>query len=296
MDLIDVTDLVKVYHVDSVEIRALRGLNLHVDAGEMAAVIGPSGSGKSTLLNVLGGLTRSTAGTVEVSGIDLNSLTRKQMAEYRLHTVGHIFQSLNLVPILTAFENVELPLVAAGVKRTERKRRVTELLEKVGLSRRTRHRPGQLSGGEQQRVAIAAALANNPPILLADEPTGELDSTNAAEIVELLCRMNQEDGKTIVLVTHDPNVARKTHRILPIQDGVFIGAYSPISLAEARDSASYVENLRRRIEEVKKQLVSLDQTLKRRSVSGSKYAKERQRLETVLSVLQDEIRGSGTST
>lgn len=296
MALIEVIDLIKVYRVGKVEIRALRGLALHVEEGEMVGIIGPSGSGKSTLLNILGGLTQATAGTVEVNGTDLNLLSQTQLSAYRLRKVGHIFQSLNLVPILTAAENVELPMVAAGVKASERKSRVTSLLEKVGLARRAYHRPRQLSGGEQQRVAIAAALANNPSTLLADEPTGELDTATSSEIIELLIRMNREEGRTIILVTHDPRVARATQRILRIQDGVITGAYSPTTITRAADSSSYIEHLQHRIEEVRENLNDLDQKLKGGVLSGSSYSKERQRLENLLSVLQDEVHRLGVST
>jgi len=295
MALIEVADLVKVYRVGDVEIRALRGLDLQVDAGEMVAVIGPSGSGKTTLLNVLGGLTRSTAGSVEVDEVDLNTLSRTQLAEYRLLKVGHIFQSLNLVPILTALENVELPMVAAGVGKRERRKRAMDLLEMVGLNRRVYHKPGQLSGGEQQRVAIAAAMANNPPILLADEPTGELDTATSTEIVSLLRRVNREEEKTVIIVTHDPNVARASQRILRIQDGVITGAYSPTSLDETGPSI-YIQHLRRRISEVEDRIEKLDTSFKQDTISASEYVKERRRLETLISVLRDEIHRLGVST
>lgn len=296
MDLIAIEDLVKVYRVDSVEIRALRGLELRVDKGEMVGIIGPSGSGKTTLLNVIGGLTRATAGSVRVMSHNLQELTSGKLAEYRLHSVGHIFQSLNLVPILTASENVELPMVAAKAPRAARKQRVAELLTSVGLSHRAYHRPSQLSGGEQQRVAIAAALANDPPLLLADEPTGELDTATAAEVTELLKTVNREAKKTILVVTHDPKVARTTRRILRIQDGVIAGSYAPLEWSETGKAVDYVEHLKVRVNEVQHQLQNLDRTFKRGKIDGAPYAKNRQQLETLLSVLKDEIHRSGTST
>jgi len=296
MDLITIEDLVKVYRVDSVEVRALRGLVLKVKKGEMVAIIGPSGSGKTTLLNVIGGLTHATAGSIRVMGQSLQELNSGQLAEYRLHSVGHIFQSLNLVPILTASENVELPMVAARVGRAVRKQRVTELLASVGLSHRAHHRPSQLSGGEKQRVAVAAALANDPPLLLADEPTGELDTATAAEITELLRTVNRETKKTVLVVTHDPKVARTTRRILRIQDGVIAGSYAPLEWKETGKAVDYVEHLKVRVNEVQDQLQNLDQTFKRGEIDGGAYAKNRQQLETLLSVLKDEIHRSGTST
>ena len=296
MALIEITDLVKVYKVDSVEVRALRGLALEVKEGEMIGLIGPSGSGKTTLLNVIGGLTRATAGTVEVLERDLQLLSSKELADYRLRTIGHIFQTLNLVPILTAAENIELPMVALKTPQSTRNERVKHLLEIVGLSRRGSHRPSQLSGGERQRVAIAAALANDAPLLLADEPTGELDTETAAEITALLQRINREEDKTIIVVTHDPKVARTTNRILRIQDGMITGSYLPAGLDSEVQATKYTEQLKLRVDEVQRQLQDLDSALKQDSVTGSDYAKKRQQLETLLAVLTDEIHRSGTST
>lgn len=296
MALIKIEDLVKVYKVDSVEVRALRGLALNIEEGEMVGIIGPSGSGKTTLLNVIGGLTRATAGTVKVIDYELQQLSRGQLADYRLHSIGHIFQALNLVPILSAFENVELPMVASGILKTERKERAKTLLEIVGLSNRAYHRPSQLSGGEKQRVAIAAALANDPPLLLADEPTGELDTSTAEEITSLLQKINHEEKKTIILVTHDPKVARTSNRILRIQDGLISGSYLPSGFGVGMEATDYVEHLKLRIEEVQQQLQALDESFQRGKLTGSRYAKSRQQLETLLAVLKDEIHRSGTST
>ena len=209
-------DLIRVYRLGSVEVQALRGLSMEVEEGEIVSIIGPSGSGKTTLLNVIGGLDQSTGGHVQVGDIVVTALRPSQLVEYRRRTVGHVFQTLNLINTLTAAENVELPMIALGVSRGKRNERVKELLEIVGLTDRATHKPEELSGGEQQRVAIAAALANDAPVLLADEPTGELDTVNAKIVVDYLVKVNRELGKTIIMVTHDPSVARATNRILQI--------------------------------------------------------------------------------
>ena len=219
MAFIEVEDLVRVYRMGQVEVRALRGLNLSVNEGELVSVMGPSGSGKTTLLNILGGLDRSTAGQAKVGDVDLTFLSRKQLVMYRRNVVGHIFQTLNLIPTLSAAENVSLPMIIAQVPRSERRERVDELLEVVQLSDRAHHKPDELSGGEQQRVAIAAALANDPPVVLADEPTGELDSETSRTIVNFLVQINQKYNKTIIMVTHNPIVAAATQRIFRIEDG-----------------------------------------------------------------------------
>ncbi|HWP62484.1 MAG TPA: ABC transporter ATP-binding protein [Candidatus Binatia bacterium] len=212
-------NLVRIYSVGPIEVVALQGLDLVVEAGEIVAVVGPSGSGKSTLLNILGGLDVPTAGRVIVAGHDLGRLGGRQRATYRRRIVGHVWQqtSQNLLPYLTAAENVELPMVLDG--RRDRRRRARELLELVGLGERADHRPDQLSGGEQQRVAVAVALANDPPVLLADEPTGELDSATAGEVFALLRQVNAELGTTIVVVTHDPLVSEQVRRTVAIRDG-----------------------------------------------------------------------------
>lgn len=181
--------------------------------------MGPSGSGKTTLLNLIGGLDRPTRGKVVVDGLDLTSMNEGELAEYRLRRVGFVFQFYNLIPTLTALENVELPMALAGVPRKERRRRALELLRAVGLEARADHRPDELSGGEQQRVAIARALANKPAIVLADEPTGDLDSRSAKLLMDLVRRLNKEDGQTFIIVTHDPIVVEACTRVYNIRDG-----------------------------------------------------------------------------
>ncbi len=200
-------------------IRAVDGIDLTIDAGEIVAVEGPSGSGKTTLLQLLGTLDRPSAGQVFFEGRDVNTLGDRDLAEIRLRALGFVFQTFNLIPTLTALENVEAKLAPAGVTDADLRSRSLALLAEVGLRDRADHLPGQLSGGEQQRVAIARALATEPRVVLADEPTGNLDSATGAEIIELLTRLSQEHGQTIVLVTHDPDVAARAQRVLRMQDG-----------------------------------------------------------------------------
>ena len=216
-------DLIKVYRTGKSEVIALRGLDMHVAEGELVAVQGPSGCGKTTLLNLIGGIDRPTAGRIEVDGSNLVDFADGDLVKYRLAKVGFIFQFFNLVPTLTAEENVELPLRLAGRSPSIRAKRRKELLELVGMTQRSSHRPDELSGGEQQRVAIGVALANDPPLLLADEPTGELDTKTGQEVLDLFRRLNQEFKKTIVVVTHDARVSHIAHRVLEIQDGKILG-------------------------------------------------------------------------
>jgi len=216
-------DLIKVYRTGKSEVIALRGLDMQVADAELVAVQGPSGCGKTTLLNLIGGIDRPTAGRIEVDGSNLVDFGDGDLVKYRLAKVGFIFQFFNLVPTLTAEENVELPLRLAGKGPSIRAKRRKELLELVGMTQRASHRPDELSGGEQQRVAIGVALANDPPLLLADEPTGELDTKTGQEVLDLFRRLNQEFKKTIVVVTHDARVSHIAHRVLEIQDGKILG-------------------------------------------------------------------------
>jgi ABC-type lipoprotein export system ATPase subunit len=216
---VGVEKVVKEYRMGGAVVKALRGMDLVIPAGVMAAVIGPSGSGKTTLLNLLGALDRPTSGKVCIAGTDLGGLSEAELTAYRRKTVGFVFQDYGLIPNLTALENVMLPMEFARVSRGEAKARAHKLLEVVGLGHRTTHRPNRLSGGEQQRVAIARALANDPAIILADEPTGNLDTKTGEEIVALLSQLVQERGKTAIVVTHDENIARSASLRFHIQDG-----------------------------------------------------------------------------
>jgi len=236
--LIVLREITKVYRMGSVEVHALRGISLDIHRGEFTSIMGPSGSGKSTLMNIIGCLDLPTSGTYRLDGVDIQDLDDNQLAEIRNRRIGFVFQNFNLLPRTTALENVMLPLVYAGVPRQERKRRAMEALEAVGLGDRMGHRPNELSGGQQQRVAIARALVTQPAIILADEPTGNLDSKSGAEIVELFQRLNEEQGITVVFVTHDPDVAACSRRIVRLHDGQVVSdeaaerACGPLAAAE----------------------------------------------------------------
>ena len=212
-------NLTEEYLLGKVVVPALRGVNLKIKRGEFAVIMGPSGSGKSTLLNLLGGLQKPTGGRVLINGVDLSTLNENQLAIFRRKNVGFVFQAYNLIPTLTAIENVELPMIFYNIPPNERKRRAEKLLHSLGLGDRLHHRPNELSGGEQQRVSIARALANNPEIILADEPTGNLDTKTGRRIMDEIVKVNRDFGKTIVMVTHDPEVAHFGDRIIHIRDG-----------------------------------------------------------------------------
>ncbi len=221
MSLIKTVDLVKIYQLDGVEVPALRGVSIEIEEGEYVSIMGPSGSGKSTLMHILGCLDRPTSGQYFLERQDVSLLDEDSLAEIRKRKIGFVFQSFNLLPRITNLENVELPMTYAGVPSKERRRRALELLEKVGLKHRAYHRPTEISGGEAQRVAIARALANNPRIILADEPTGNLDTKTGEEIMNLFEELHSE-GRTIIVVTHDPEVSERTKRIIRIRDGKIV--------------------------------------------------------------------------
>jgi len=218
--MITLQEVTKTYRLDGVEVQALRGISLEIGAGEWVAIMGPSGSGKSTLMNIIGCLDTPTSGKYILDGVDVSSLNDDQLAEIRSRKLGFVFQSYNLLPRITALENAELPMVYNHT--ANRRQRAADALTRVGLGDRLHHRPNQLSGGQQQRVAIARSLVNNPPVLLADEPTGNLDSKAGEEIMGILRSLHQQ-GLTIVLVTHDPGVAAKAQRIVRLRDGIVVG-------------------------------------------------------------------------
>jgi len=290
---IKVRDLVKIHHTGKIEVQALRGLNLDIQSGELVSIIGPSGSGKTTLLNIIGGLDKATAGTVTVGDKTVTAFSVRQLVDYRRKIVGHIFQNLNLIPTLSAKENIEFSMVASGVPRGKRKQRVQELLNTVGLADRADHKPEELSGGEQQRIAIAAALANDAPILLADEPTGELDTTNARIIVEYLVKVNRELGKTIIMVTHDPSVARVSSRILRIEDGLIKTALTPSEVIVKQEAVSYVDQLKARIGEISSELEQIDRDFRSEKINGDEYVQKRQSLKQVKDSLKEELSRMG---
>ena len=220
--LVEIRNLTKYYQRGGQIIPVLVDIDLDVRVGDYVALMGPSGSGKSTLLNLIAGIDKPSGGTIKVGGVDIARLSEADLAAWRASHVGFIFQFYNLMPVLTAFENIELPLLLAPLSRRERRQRVNIALALVGLTDRAEHYPGELSGGQQQRVAIARALITDPTLIVADEPTGDLDRTTGEEILGLLERLNRELGKTILLVTHDPKAAEKAHRIVHLEKGVLV--------------------------------------------------------------------------
>ena len=220
--LISIRDLTKHYVRGDQIIPVLVGINLDIQAGDYVALMGPSGSGKSTLLNLIAGIDKPTSGSIHVAGVDIAQLSESDLAGWRASNVGFIFQFYNLMPVLSAFDNVELPLLLTPLSRRDRRERVETALALVGLTDRSDHYPNELSGGQQQRVAIARALIGDPTLIVADEPTGDLDRATAKEILHLLARLNEEVGKTIVMVTHDPKAAEKAHRIIQLEKGVLV--------------------------------------------------------------------------
>jgi putative ABC transport system ATP-binding protein len=225
--MVRAVNVTKVYDSGRVKVEALRGIDLSIQRGEMVAIMGPSGCGKTTLLNCLSGLDSISSGDVLIEGISLGTMSDRERTRYRARHMGFIFQFYNLLAVLSAVENVEMPLLLTGVPGAEARRRALATLDLVGLRERAANRPGELSGGERQRVTIARALVNDPAIVWADEPTGDLDSTNAEEIINLMCRLNQERDVTFALVTHDIAIGRRAHRIVRMRDGAIVDEVVP---------------------------------------------------------------------
>jgi ABC-type lipoprotein export system ATPase subunit len=217
--IVQANGIQKTYDTGTVKVHALRGVDLMVSRGEMVAIMGPSGCGKTTLLNCLSGLDEIDSGRVLIDGVVLHDLPDDERSDYRARSMGFVFQLYNLLPVLSAVENVELPLLVSGINPAEARRRSMEMLDLIGLNDRARHLPGELSGGQRQRVTIARALVNQPSIVWADEPTGDLDSETAGEIIDLMCELNRTNGQTFVLVTHAAEVGRRAHRIVRMRDG-----------------------------------------------------------------------------
>ncbi len=225
--IVEAREVYKTYYTGAVPVVALQGVSLKVQAGEMVAIMGPSGCGKTTLLNCLSGLDRFDRGEVLIEGVSLRGMSDRRRTDYRARRMGFVFQTFNLLPVLTAAENVEMPLLVSGIRPGEARRRAMAMLEQVGLADWSHHRPGELSGGQRQRVALARALVNNPAIVWADEPTGNLDAATSAEILALIRRLNREQGQTFVIVTHDPQVSGMCNRIVDMRDGQIVGERTP---------------------------------------------------------------------
>ncbi len=222
MALITVNNLTKIYHSTAVPVRALNHVSLSIEKGEFTAIVGPSGSGKTTFLNMVGGLDRPTEGEIIVDGIRLSSLKGSKLVEYRLHHIGFVFQAYNLIPVFTALENVEFIMLLQGISKKERQQRARELLAAVGLEDRLNNRPSELSGGQQQRVAVARALASKPDFVLADEPTANLDSKSADDLLNLMENLNREFNMTFIFSTHDARVIKRARRVITLQDGAVV--------------------------------------------------------------------------
>jgi putative ABC transport system ATP-binding protein len=222
MEVTKVENATRVFKVGSIETQALRGVSLSIQSGEFTALVGPSGSGKTTLLQLIGCLDQPSSGAIYINGKDVSRLNRNQRADVRRGSIGYVFQFFALIPTLTAYENIEMPLLLTGKNPTQRRERVNELLKAVDLVDRGHHRPDQLSGGQQQRVAIARALATQPALILADEPTANLDTANGQQVMETMTRLNQETGVTFVFATHDPRVIKYARRVITLRDGLVV--------------------------------------------------------------------------
>jgi putative ABC transport system ATP-binding protein len=220
MSIITSSGIEKIYDQSSVPVTALKGIDLNVEKGDFLAIVGPSGSGKTTLLNIVGGLDHPTRGTVVIDGVDISSMKPDKLIEFRLNHIGFVFQSYNLIPVLTAKENVEFIMLLQNISKSERERRAMEILTSVGLEERIHSRPSELSGGQQQRVAVARALASRPSFVVADEPTANLDSASAESLLDIMERLNHEQSMTFLFSTHDPRVMKRAHRILTLVDGL----------------------------------------------------------------------------
>jgi len=285
--------LFKVYGSGKTETVALHGLNIEVKAGEGTVIMGPSGCGKTTLFNIIGGVDKPTAGTVRVGDLVVTDADEGRLEKHRLLTVGFVFQTFNLIPMLNAAENVELPMILAGKPKNERKRRSKLLLGDVGLGGKLYNRPSELSIGEQQRVAIAAALANDPPLVLADEPTGELDSRNAAIVTDILLELGETYGKTVIIATHDPRVAVKASRILRIEDGVIMGEYTPLELQQPGAQASLSTLIRVRLGSMEKEYLTLEEKLKNGELKVEEFNARYNKLKSLENALKELLVGMG---
>lgn len=291
---IECKDVVKIYKTGGIETIALRGLDLVIQEGEFRAIVGPSGSGKTTLLNIIGGMDKPDAGTVIVDGEDITKYNENQLHEYRVKRVGFVFQFFNLIPTLTAVENVELPMILLGKPREERRKRAVELLRRVGLGDKINRKPGELSGGEQQRVAIAVALANDPPLILADEPTGELDTATGRQIALLFKELHREMNKTIIIVTHDLSIAMYAERISRMEDGKIVMTVSPAEmdayvLAPSR-TEEIVAKLEARKREIENEIKRIENEFKSGIISADTFVSKYIELKNILARIEEDLK------
>jgi len=299
---VEVRDLVKIYKYKGGEVQALKGVNASFGPGTLTCVMGPSGSGKTTLLNLIGGIDTPTGGEVHVGGIKVHTLRGVELDKYRLMNVGFVFQALNLIPTLTALENVMLPAQMAGVSRQESAKRALELLRLVGLADKASRYPEELSGGEQQRVAIAVALANDPSLIIADEPTAELDSQNAKNVVDILVKLARGYGKTVILATHDPRVAVNTDRILRLEDGRLVGEVKPIDLEKSvvgttprEASVTLSEVIKVKIANVEKEIRDTEEMFRNNKLSAEEFYSKVSRLRLMKEALTELLTSIGSS-
>jgi len=300
--LVEVRDLVKIYKYKGGEVQALKGVTASFEPGTLTCIMGPSGSGKTTLLNLIGGIDTPTGGQVNVGGIKVHALRGVELDKYRLANVGFVFQALNLIPTLTALENVMLPAQMAGVSRQESAKRALELLRLVGLGDKASRYPEELSGGEQQRVAIAVALANDPSLIIADEPTAELDSQNARNVVDILVKLAREYGKTVILATHDPRVAVNTDRILRLEDGKLVGEVKPIDLEKSvvgatprEASVTLSEIIKVKIASVEKEIRDVEEMFRDNRLSAEEFYSRVSRLRLIKEALTELLTSIGSS-
>ena len=297
---IRVEDLVKVYKTKETEVVALRGLSVEIGKGQIVSFMGPSGSGKTTLLNIVGGLDEPTAGRVYVDGVDITRMRGREIERYRLEKVGFIFQLFNLIPTLTAYENVELPLILGGKTSDEREARVGEILEQLGIAGRASHFPDELSGGEKQRVAVGCALANDPSMILADEPTGELDTVSAEKVMDIFLELTRQYEKTVLVATHDPRVARRTELIYLMEDGRIKSEYTPtevppmgrvegIEVAVSDTEQAYVEWIKQRIGQLGAEARTLQDRLKRDEIDADTFTQKYLEIREATNAMRSEL-------
>ncbi len=285
----------KIYESKGGRVPALKGISLSISSGEKIVIMGPSGSGKTTLLNLIAGIDNPTSGRIKVMNLEIQELAPHALSEFRLKNIGYVFQFFNLIPTLTVIENVMTPMIFLGKSLKEAKKRANELLVHVGLENKKNMLPGELSGGELQRAAIATALANDPPIILADEPTGELDLDTGMKIIELLVRVSAEKGKTLIISTHDPRITRFMDRIVLLEDGLIKGEYSPTTITRMsatirdEDSERIRDFLEKRIESIDKEIQKLIVELEEKQITLEEFVEKANKLRVLRDSYKEEL-------